>query len=165
MKSGFVRVFSGLADHYSNTSLISLSSTVIASPLLGLAPSSCLLRGKLKFLRYFLKGSSGVTYPFYLLLVVAKGVQLFSDLGSYSGIFAIYSSSLCSSNKSTGRTANVVLYALCLLYVLCTASLVVDLVHYIVQVSTSNNPIICKNIIFIICYAAAYFFAIGSTSN
>ena len=48
----------------------------------------------------------------------------------------------CSSNKS-GK-ATILFYALCLLHVLSTATVVSDLVNFILQVS--DNPI-CKNII------------------
>ena len=75
---------------------------------------------------------------------LAKEVQLFSGPGLYSGIFAMYLH--CSSNKS--RTATVVFYALCLLYVLSTATVVGDIINIILQLS--NNPI-CKNIIFYQC--------------
>ena len=51
----------------------------------------------------------------------------------------------CSSNNLKFKTATILFYALCLLYVLSTATVVIDLVTIILQVS--NNPI-CKNIIF-----------------
>ena len=63
-------------------------------------------------------------------------------LGFYSGIFAIYLQ--CPSTKS--RTTILVLYALCLLYVLSVATLVCDTVSFILGVS--NYYSICKNIIF-----------------
>ena len=63
-------------------------------------------------------------------------------LGIYSGIFVIYLQ--CRSPES--RTANLVFYALCLLYVLSTANFVVDLLGYTIGVS--NNSI-SKNIIFL----------------
>ena len=47
-------------------------------------------------------------------------------------------------NKS--RTASIIFYALCVLYVLSTVNIVLDLVMAIIQ-QVSNNPI-CKNIIF-----------------
>ena len=50
----------------------------------------------------------------------------------------------CSLNKS--RTATIVFYALCLLYVLSTATIVSDVINVILKVS--NNPI-CKNINFL----------------
>ena len=73
---------------------------------------------------------------------LAKEVQLFSGLGLYTGIFAIYLR--CASKSS--RAANVVLYTLWLLYVLSTVSFVCDIITSMFQVS--NNSIICKNIIF-----------------
>jgi hypothetical protein len=70
--------------------------------------------------------------------------ELFPGLGLYSGIFAMYLQ--CPPNKSTGKTASIFFYALCLLYVLSTATVVVDLVTNILR-EVSNNSI-CKNIIF-----------------
>ena len=103
-------------------------------------------------LRYFLKDSSLVTYPFYVpLLLFDKEVQLFPDLGVYSGIFAIYL--LFSSNESRTRTTNVVFYILCLLYFLCAVSLVSDLLNIVFDVSI--NPI-WKTIVFIITRAVYY---------
>ena len=78
----------------------------------------------------------------YFNLYPAKEVQLFPGLGIYSGIFVLYL--LCQSPES--RTANIVFYALCLLYVLSTANIVVDLLNFILTVS--NNSI-SKNIIFL----------------
>ena len=75
-----------------------------------------------------------------LTCTLAKEVQLFPGPGLYSGIFAMYLQ--CPTNKS--RTA-VILYAVCLLYVLSTVTFVTDLVALILEVS--NNSI-CKNIIF-----------------
>ena len=76
-----------------------------------------------------------------LTCTLAKEVQLFPGLGLYSGIFVIYLR--CPSNKS--RTAIILFYVLCLLYVLSTATVVCDLVALILEVS---NNYICKNINF-----------------
>ena len=73
--------------------------------------------------------------------ILAKEVQLYPGLGIYSGVFAMYLH--CSSNKS--RKAAILFYALCLLHVLSTATVVSDLVTNVFQVS---NNLICKNIIF-----------------
>ena len=82
------------------------------------------------------------------MLLLAKEIQLFPGLGIYSGIFAIYLQ--CPSNlKSRTRTANVVFYVLCLLYVLCAAAVVSDLLSAIFQV---RYKFICKNINLIISY-------------
>ena len=80
--------------------------------------------------------------------------QLFPGLGIYSGIFAIYIQ--CPSKES--RTATIVFYALCLLYVLSTATVVSDLLNCIIQVS---NISICKNIFFFISYAEPSQYTIG----
>ena len=49
------------------------------------------------------------------------------------------------TDKSTGRTATIVLHAVLLLYILSTVTFVYDLLALILEVS--NNSI-CKNIIF-----------------
>ena len=74
----------------------------------------------------------------------AKEVRLFPCLGLYSGIFAIYLQ--CPSNESRSRTAMTIYYVLCLLYVLCSVTFVLDLLTITLVVSTNNS--ICKNIIF-----------------
>ena len=78
----------------------------------------------------------------YFNLYPAKEVQLFPGLGIYSGIFVLYLQ--CQSPES--RTANMVFYTLCVLYILSTAIVVVDLLYFTVGVS--NNSI-SKNIIFL----------------
>ena len=70
-----------------------------------------------------------------LSCTLAKEVELFPDLGVYSGIFVMYLH--CSLNES--RTATILFYALCLLYVLSTATVVIDLLALIHSVS--DNPI------------------------
>ena len=72
---------------------------------------------------------------------LAKEIQLFPDLGLYSGLFAIYLQCL---SKRTG-TALVLFYAVCLLYVLSAATFVCDLVASILY--ASNNSI-CENTLF-----------------
>ena len=153
-----IPVFSGLADHwrYSNRSLFSLSSLLSSllsplhsspDPLPVLALSSCLLmliRFSWRCVPYVLKGSSSVRYPsvlFALTCTLAKEVQLFPGLGLYSGIFAIYLQ--CQSRES--RTAIIVFYVLCLLYILSAATVLIDLLNLILDVS--NNSL-RKNIIF-----------------
>ena len=76
-------------------------------------------------------------------LYPAKEVQLFPDLGLYSGIFAIY---LQLASKES-RMTTVIFYALCLLYILSTATIVSDLLFYIIEVS--NNSIY-KDIFFLL---------------
>ena len=66
---------------------------------------------------------------------LAKEVQLFPGAGLYSGIFALYLQ--CQSKKA--GTAIILFYAVCLLYVLSTASFVSDLVALILEVVVSNN--------------------------
>ena len=70
-----------------------------------------------------------------------------SCLGVYSGIFALYLQ--CPSDESRARSANVVFCILCLLYGLCAASVLCDLLAFTFSVS---NKFICKNIIFIISF-------------
>ena len=90
-----------------------------------------------------------VRYPFCSLpCTLAKEFQLFPGLGIYSGIFVIYLQ--CQSDKSTGRTATIVLYAICLLYILSTVSFISDLVAatVVLEPEVSNNSICSKDIIF-----------------
>ena len=109
-----------------------------------LAPSSWLL-SKISSFRGVLRGSSMVRYPFCSLpCTLAKEVQLFHDLGVYSGIFAMYLQVQRQSDKSISRTASIVFYAICLLYLL---SFVSDLVALIFEVS--NNSICSKNFIYL----------------
>ena len=108
-------------------------------------------------LRYVLNGFYSVKYPLYvvLFLLVSKEVQLFPGIGVYSGIFAIY---------LQFRKANIVFYILCLLYVLCAVTVVCDLLDF--TFSVSNNPMIFRNIFFIIsCAVACLLYTIASTSN
>ena len=100
-----------------------------------------------------LKVSSSVTYrklyPCYQLLKK-------SCLGVYSGIFALYLQ--CPSDESRVRSANIVFYILSILYILCAATVVCDLLEGIFGVS---NKFICKNIIFIInCAVASCLYAL-----
>jgi hypothetical protein len=89
-----------------------------------------------------------------LTCTLAKEVHLFLGLGIYTGIFAIYLQ--CPSKES--RTAIIVFYILCLLYVLSMASITSDTLINILEVS--NNSI-CK----IIIYADAYRCTIASVSK
>ena len=79
-----------------------------------------------------------------LNFTLAKEVQLFPGLGVYSGIFALYLLVQCRSKESS--TATIIFYAICLLYVLSTATFLCDLAYLILEVS--NNSI-CKNVIFL----------------
>ena len=81
-------------------------------------------------------------------LTLAKKIQLFPGTGLYSGIFAIY----LQRPKKESRTAMILFYVLCLLYVLSTAAVVCDLLTIILEmyIDVSNNSI-CnwKNMFFI----------------
>ena len=102
-----------------------------------LAPSSWILR-KMASLLSVLKGSSTVRYTFCSSpCTLAKEVQLSPGLGIYSGIFVMYLQ--CQSNESTGRTANIVLYAICVLYLLSTVNFVIDLVSLIFDVTNNSR--------------------------
>ena len=79
-------------------------------------------------------------------LYSAKEVQLFPGPGIYFGIFAIYLQCVLSKDSdSESRTTTLIFYALCLLYVLSTATIVCDLLAFIIEVS---NNFIFKNINF-----------------
>ena len=84
-----------------------------------------------------------ISVPCALTCTPAKEVQLFPGLGLYSGIFITYLH--CSSSKSRTATTGILFYALRLLYVLSTATVVSDLVAFILEVS--NNSI-CNTINF-----------------
>jgi hypothetical protein len=90
-----------------------------------------------------------ISVPCALTRTLAKEVQSFLDLllGIYSGIFAIY---LQYPSKEF-KTAIIVFYVLCLLYVLSMATVVCDLLSFTLGVS--NNSI-CKIIIMLMCIGA-----------
>ena len=83
----------------------------------------------------FLYGKISILCALTCTLQVENKVQLFSFLGLYSGILTMY----LQSPSKTSRTATILFYALCLLYVLSTATIVSDLVAFILEVS--NNSI------------------------
>ena len=90
-----------------------------------------------------------VRYPFCSLpCTLAKEVQLFPGLGIYSGIFVMYLQ--CQSDRSTGRTATNVFYAICLLYILSTVSFISDLAAatVVLEPDVINNSICSKDNIF-----------------
>ena len=55
----------------------------------------------------------------------------------------------CQSDKSTGRMATIIFYAICLLYILSTVSFISDLASTIIipEPEVSNNSICSKDII------------------
>ena len=92
-----------------------------------------------------LKGSSTVGHVLCTLTcTLSKEVQLIpgrrDGLGIYTGIFAMYLQYPPNKTRTT-----IIFYALCLLYVLTTATIVADLVVVTFQVSDNS---VCKNIIF-----------------
>ena len=72
-----------------------------------------------------------------LTFTVAKEVQLSLGLGIYSGIFAMY----LQNHLKERRTATIVFYVLCLLYVLSLASFISELLGSIPFKIVSNNSI------------------------
>ena len=90
----------------------------------------------------FLYGMISVLCP--LICMLLKKVQLFPGLGIYSAIFIIYLHCVLLSKES--RKTSIIFYALCLLYVLSTATFVCDLLGNVISVS--NNSI-SKDIIFL----------------
>jgi hypothetical protein len=94
----------------------------------------------------FLFGNISVLRLRALNCTLAEEVRLFLDLGIYSGIFAIYLQ--CPSKES--RTAIILFYVFCLLYVLSMADVACDLLQIILAVSINS---ICN----IIIYADAYY--------
>jgi hypothetical protein len=96
-------------------------------------------------LRYVWNVCSTVRYPFLcpLTCTLAKEVQLFPGLGLYSGIFALY----LQRPLNECRTATIIFYALCLIYVLSTVNVVADFLSIILKYVSNNS--ISKNIIFL----------------
>ena len=82
-----------------------------------------------------------VRYSFYCVstCTLAKAVQLSYGIGLYCGIFAMYL-------QFQSRTATIIFYAVCLLYLLSTLSFVSDLLALILEVSDNA---IYKNINFL----------------
>ena len=128
------RVFSRQAEHYSNTlvSLFSSPGTVIMDHYTESFIIVACLEG-------FLYGKISLLCPLTCTLCYRSPIIL----GIYSGIFAMYLQ--CPSKKS--RTASILFYAVCLLYVLTTVTFVGDLVSCILDVSNISS--IFKNIIFL----------------
>ena len=83
-----------------------------------------------------------VRYPFLCALAsndtLAK--KIFLGSGLYSAVFAKY----CKCRLTDSRPTTILFYALLILYILCTATIVADMVALILEVS--NNSI-CKNIL------------------
>ena len=128
---------------------LSLSTLGIVRVVMITIPQT--LEGFTICLEWFLFGNISVL----CCMLVAKEVQLSPGLGVYSGIFAIY---------LQFRKAIIVFYILCLLYVLCAVTVVCDLLNF--TFSVSNNPMIFRNILFIIsCAVACLLFTIASISN
>ena len=148
------RVFSGLANHFSNASLFSLCST-ISMAYFHPVPATHVYNITDGFKYYeeyywayigiclegFLYGKIFASYA--LTCILANEVQLlFTGLGIYSGIFAMYLK--CPVNES--RQANILFYSLCLLYFLSAVNVAIDIVIITLEVSTNSS--IYKNIIF-----------------
>ena len=84
-----------------------------------------------------------------LTCTLSKEVRLFSDLGVYSGIFVMYLQCSLRDSESRARTAKIIFYLLCLLYVLSMATVVGDILNFILQIFVSNNSIfyqLCSNV-------------------
>ena len=103
------------------------------------------------WLEWFLYGKILISVLCALTLTLAKEIELFPGTGLYSGIFAIY----LQCAKRDSRTAMILFYVLCLLYVLSTASVVCDLLNIILglYMEVSNNPICNLKNMFFISYA------------
>ena len=94
------------------------------------------------FLEGFLYGKTLFLCTFNLYPAKEVQLELLPRLGIYSGIFSIYLQCVLSKES---RTTTIIFYALCLLYVLSTATIVGDLLEFVIRVS--NNSIF-KYIIF-----------------
>ena len=84
------------------------------------------------FLEGFLYGKISILYALTLTCTLLKRSN--GLLGIYSGVFSIY---LQYAFKES-RTATTILYALCLLYVLSTATVVIDSLGAIIEVSENS---------------------------
>ena len=107
-------------------------------------------------LEWFLFGKISVLCG--LTCTLSKEVRLFPDLGIYSGIFVMYLQCSSRDSESRARTAKIIFYLLCLLYVLSMATVVGDILNFIFPVFVSNNSIF-------ISYAATCPYTISSGSN
>ena len=117
----------------SNTSLLFFPLRV-----LGLLTTSCLLDPMRSSLGYVLKGSYMARYPFSVLKLVPL-LKRSNYSGLYSGIFNMYLQLERPPNKS--RTESIIFYALCVLYVLSTVNVILDLVIIIFEEVSTNNTI------------------------
>ena len=81
-----------------------------------------------------------------LTYTLAKEVQLFPGLGLYSGLFAMYLRLQRRGRKDKSRTAIILFYVVCLLYVLSIATITSDVVTFVLEVSGYWQ--FCKDIIF-----------------
>ena len=96
------------------------------------------------YLEWFLYGKISVLCALTCTLVK----DLFPGPGLYSGIFAIY----LQCPKKESRTAMIIFYVLCLLFVLSTATVVCDLLYIIVlgiYLDVSDNSICNLNIFYL----------------
>ena len=153
------RVFNGLAGHYScsDTSIFPLFyrdyNRLSSNPSTGTV--FMLTFNEILFivlcLEWFLYGKISVPWALTCTVTLAKEVQLFPGPGIYSGIFAIY----LQCPKKESRSAMIVFYVLCLLYVLSTATVVCDLLLSILGIyfDVSNNSIRNLKNMFFISYA------------
>ena len=83
-----------------------------------------------------------------LVVPLLKKLWFPVSLGLYSGIFAMYLQHRDPQNKS--RTY-IIFYALCVLYVLSTVNVVLDLLQFDIESdnTVSNNSTICRSITFL----------------
>ena len=116
---------------------------------------------KEEFLPYCVEGFlyGKISFLCHLTCTLLKKVQLFPGLGIYSAIFVIYLHCVLSKES---RTTTIIFYALCLLYVLTTATIACDLLNYVIGVSTNSFS---KYINFFISYTAASHYTTGSEST
>jgi hypothetical protein len=87
-------------------------------------------------LEYAWQASSSVRYLFYNCHDPSLKQPPFSGL--YSGIFALYLQ--CHASKTdTAKPNCILIYALCILYVLSVATIGFDIISFVVPTSVSNN--------------------------
>ena len=139
--------FGGLADHstlfyFSSNSCTMIAASPLQAPGSSTGTVSMITAQESSYIAVCLEGFLYGKISILCALTCTPQVANKVRSGLYSGIFALYLQ--CPSR--TSRMATIVFYALCLLYILSTATIVSDLVALIIEVS--NNSI-CVNVIFL----------------
>ena len=79
-----------------------------------------------------------------LTCTFVKEVQLFPGLGIYSGVFAIYLHCSLTRKESKTTTMTVVFYALCILFVLSTVTVISDLLLGTIDINNGSVSMVYR---------------------